>query len=381
MLELSAAPSPVRTAKAANAGSGPDAPAAEGIAADGSNSQAAAPFAAVLQQQLKKAPDSQDAKPEARPVDVAEIIAEPPADAFAVLASMLTGIAPAQPGTAPAATDDGTDPVADSDADSSDAPATALIAPAMPAIAAEASRAATPATPAGETPDLRPAPAQAATQAMPTASAILAADTAATAERSAENGKNGAQQQGFDALLAAAARETQIIAGGQHAAAHAAPVEAAATNVAAIATPVGARGWDQEVGQKLTWMVGRQESRADLVLNPPQLGRIEVSISMNGDQANAIFASPNPTVREALEQAMPRLREILQDAGISLGQTQVGAESFQQSANKRENGDNHSRGKGNAGSGSMSLSAGLIADSSSPRQWLRQGNGMVDTFA
>lgn len=32
------------------------------------------------------------------------------------------------------------------------------------------------------------------------------------------------------------------------------------------------------IGDKLVWMVGRQEQRAELVLNPPQLGRVEISL-------------------------------------------------------------------------------------------------------
>ena len=92
-------------------------------------------------------------------------------------------------------------------------------------------------------------------------------------------------------------------------------------------TPLGQAGWHDEVGQKLTWMVGNNRQQADLVLNPPQLGRVEVSLTMNGDQASAIFTSSNPAVREALENSLHRLREVLADAGVSLGQTHVGSES------------------------------------------------------
>lgn len=101
-------------------------------------------------------------------------------------------------------------------------------------------------------------------------------------------------------------------------------------------TPMGQTGWHEEMGQRLTWMVGNNRQQADLVLNPPQLGRIEVSLTMNGDQATAIFTSPNPAVREALESSLNRLREVLADAGISLGQAQVGSESPHQSSAKNE---------------------------------------------
>lgn len=94
-----------------------------------------------------------------------------------------------------------------------------------------------------------------------------------------------------------------------------------------VDTPLGQAGWHDEVGQRLTWMVGNDSHRADLVLNPPDLGRVEVSLSVSGDKASAVFASPNPAVREALEASMDRLREVLADAGVTLGQTHVGSET------------------------------------------------------
>lgn len=144
-----------------------------------------------------------------------------------------------------------------------------------------------------------------------------------------------------------------------------------------IATAVGAAGWDAEVGNHVAWMANHQQGRADLVLTPPQLGRIEISLSVNGDQANAFFASANPAVREALEGSLPRLREILADAGITLGQAQVGSESPGQSANKYENGDNSRRGQNAVFIGDPAARA--VASAVAP--WSTAGRGMVDIFA
>lgn len=142
-----------------------------------------------------------------------------------------------------------------------------------------------------------------------------------------------------------------------------------------VASPVGSSHWDRDVGEKLVWMTNHQEQRADLTLNPPQMGKVEVSISVQGDQANAQFVSANPAVRDALEAALPRLREMLADAGINLGQAQVGSDSAQNAsgnpANNRENGDNPRRGSGEA------APAATLAGA----PWLRAGAGMVDVFA
>lgn len=145
-----------------------------------------------------------------------------------------------------------------------------------------------------------------------------------------------------------------------------------------VATPVGTAGWDTEVGNRIAWMASHQQGRADLVLTPPQLGRIEISLSVTGDQANAFFVSANPAVRETLEGALPRLREILADAGITLGQAQVGSESPGQSANRHENSDNSRRGPNAVFIGDP---AATRAVASSVAPWSTAGRGMVDTFA
>lgn len=144
-----------------------------------------------------------------------------------------------------------------------------------------------------------------------------------------------------------------------------------------ITTPIGGRQWESAIGNSLVLMTGTQQQRAELVLTPPQLGRIEVSLSMTGDQANAVFVSPNPAVREALENAMPRLREILADAGVTLGQAQVGAESFRQPAGERQNGDNPGRGADSGAFGEIGAMK-VVAAIGSPIPG--SARGLVDVF-
>jgi flagellar hook-length control protein FliK len=146
-----------------------------------------------------------------------------------------------------------------------------------------------------------------------------------------------------------------------------------------IVTPVGNQHWETAVGNSLVIMSNSRQDRAELVLTPPQFGRIEVSISMKGDEATAVFVSANPAVRDALENALPRLREVLAEAGITLGQTQVGAESQGQSASERQNGDNATRrGIADAtGNGELQTGAGG-RDNATHRVVSRS---LVDTYA
>jgi flagellar hook-length control protein FliK len=145
-----------------------------------------------------------------------------------------------------------------------------------------------------------------------------------------------------------------------------------------VPSPVGTPQWRQELGDQVVWMASRLENRAELVLNPPQMGRIEVSLTVSGDQANAVFTSANPVVRDALEASLPRLREVLADAGIQLGQAQVGAENAQQSAQQDKNGDNFGPGREAvmADAQALPLNGGAAEQAA-----LKTGRGLVDTFA
>ena len=144
-----------------------------------------------------------------------------------------------------------------------------------------------------------------------------------------------------------------------------------------IDTPLGHTGWQEETGQKLTWMVGNGRQHADLVLTPPNLGRVEISLTINGDQAGAIFTSPNPAVREALEGSLHRLREILADAGVSLGQAQVGSESPNPSPQREGSGD-----KAGFGDREGLRYASIVAmPGATAVARTGTGRGMVDVFA
>ena len=145
----------------------------------------------------------------------------------------------------------------------------------------------------------------------------------------------------------------------------------------AVKTPFHDQGWDTDFSQKIMWLAKNDKHSAQLSLNPAQMGPIEISITVDKGSATASFASANADVREAIETALPRLREMFANAGIQLGQTNVGAESFQRQA--------ASDGTSFAGARWVADNAILAGDpvgSGAGRTLaLQQGNGMVDIFA
>jgi flagellar hook-length control protein FliK len=127
----------------------------------------------------------------------------------------------------------------------------------------------------------------------------------------------------------------------------------------------GSAAWTQELGDRMVWLAGQRGQTAELVLNPPSLGAVEVRIQMSGSDASAQFFSANPVVRETLEAALPKLREMLDNAGISLGDASVS----QQSLGRRDQaGEEGSPGRAFAeAGGDRDGQAGLSASTTTAR--------------
>jgi len=76
---------------------------------------------------------------------------------------------------------------------------------------------------------------------------------------------------------------------------------------------------------------------AHIQLDPPELGAMQIRIHMHGgDQVSVSFSSPNPMVREALEQQMPRLRDMFADQGLNLQDLSVTDQSSGQQSGRHE---------------------------------------------
>ena len=139
--------------------------------------------------------------------------------------------------------------------------------------------------------------------------------------------------------------------------------------------PVGQPKWGGEFAQKIVWLTSQQNQVAEIHLNPAHLGPVEVTLSIMQDQATAQFSSPHLAVREAIEAALPRLREMMAESGIQLGNVMVGADSFQQE-NKQQQAL-HSAEGGTSMTGARTETTGQIETTVSSSRH----NGMVNTYA
>ncbi|MFO1413504.1 MAG: flagellar hook-length control protein FliK [Burkholderiales bacterium] len=110
-------------------------------------------------------------------------------------------------------------------------------------------------------------------------------------------------------------------------------VERTPTSVTiAIERPVASAGWAQDVSGALAQAITVRHSTAQLHLRPENMGPVDVVIRMAGSEANIQLVVPHAATREALESALPMLRDLLGDQGIALGQAAIESRAQQQDA-------------------------------------------------
>lgn len=92
--------------------------------------------------------------------------------------------------------------------------------------------------------------------------------------------------------------------------------------------PATTPAWQQSFGEKVIWMINQNIHSAEVKLNPPEMGRLDIKVSIQQEQTNIQFLSANQQVREIIESALPRLREMLGDSGLNLADVDVSDKSF-----------------------------------------------------
>lgn len=135
-----------------------------------------------------------------------------------------------------------------------------------------------------------------------------------------------------------------------------------------VNVPVGTAQWADEIGSRMTMMVEQGRHTASLRLSPEHLGPLEVRITLSGDQASVQFGAAHVDTRNAIESALPRLRELFASQGLSLADANVSREPPRQQSNPTPQ---------------SSSSTGLSAadDSMTAVSAARVRLGLLDTYA
>ncbi|MHA2716848.1 flagellar hook-length control protein FliK [Vibrio owensii] len=122
---------------------------------------------------------------------------------------------------------------------------------------------------------------------------------------------------------------------------------------------------NDQVAEKVQMMMSKNLKNLDIRLDPPELGRMQIRMTMNNDLANVHFTVANPQARDLIEQTLPRLREMLAQQGMQLADSSVQQQSSgqQQSgyANAEQNGQGP-QGRGFSGQSDENFDADTNLD-------------------
>jgi flagellar hook-length control protein FliK len=120
-------------------------------------------------------------------------------------------------------------------------------------------------------------------------------------------------------------------------------VAAGRSFVAQTAIPVslGQPQWSQAVGEKVLWLAAQNITAAEIRLDPPELGPLQVKVSLHQDQANVSFTSHHAGVREVLDQNLNRLRDMFNEQGLQLVNVDVSDKSFHRQQGEGKGSQSH----------------------------------------
>jgi flagellar hook-length control protein FliK len=140
-----------------------------------------------------------------------------------------------------------------------------------------------------------------------------------------------------------------------------------------IGVNVESPAWGAALGARMVWNVSNGVQSASLDLNPRDLGPVNVLLHVSDDEVSLAFNSQHAVVREAIEAALPRLRDMLASSGFELAGVEIGADPRERGAGERASSGDRDLASGDAGDGSGPASEAELN--------VRLTDALVDTFA
>ena len=95
------------------------------------------------------------------------------------------------------------------------------------------------------------------------------------------------------------------------------------------------KDFSEAVKDKVMLMVSQKLQQFDITLDPPEFGNMQVRVNLQGEQAAVNFIVQNQQAKDALEQNMHKLREMLAEQGVDVG----GANVEQQNQQNNQDGE------------------------------------------
>ena len=98
------------------------------------------------------------------------------------------------------------------------------------------------------------------------------------------------------------------------------------------------------VKDKVMVMINQKLQQFDITLDPPEFGSMQVRVNLQGEQAAVNFIVQNQQAKDALEENMHKLKNMLAEQGVDVGGTNVEQQNQQQNQedNNAKGGTNNS---------------------------------------
>jgi len=126
-----------------------------------------------------------------------------------------------------------------------------------------------------------------------------------------------------------------------------------------------------QLKDRVMYQVQQKIQSAEIRLAPEELGSVQIKVNLQQDQLSVQFVVQQAQAKEALEQQMPRLKELLQQQGVELTDSQVSQQQQQQQQGEKQ-----------AKASSRQLANTELVDEALPQQvTLRSSDRMVDYYA
>jgi flagellar hook-length control protein FliK len=129
--------------------------------------------------------------------------------------------------------------------------------------------------------------------------------------------------------------------------------------------------WHDALAGRIHWLIDHDVGEARIRLSPPELGALDVKVSVIDDKTYVQLAASSSLARDELTQSLPRLRDLLSSSGLDLAGATVSD-------------GRHERSAYGAGTEPATMAPEILAPASEPQmpsRYERRASGRIDLFA
>ena len=138
--------------------------------------------------------------------------------------------------------------------------------------------------------------------------------------------------------------------------------------------PIYHKDFVNKLQEKVMVMVHQKIQQVEIQLDPPELGNVHVRVNLQNEQAAVQFVVQNQQAKEALEQNIDKLKNMMADSGVNVGDTNIEQGDRENDQQSLEQQQQFAANNGNDAE---------LQEQAEPQQWQRQQvtSSGIDYFA